>query len=110
MKANTYFCRLPAGAVTCKGILRNYNTLDEFKAADKAGPLDHIANQVLFMPVHPILSSFLTLLFYTWAGIMSPEVDEIVFTCFILIAFTDFKKYKYYYCLRIPALVARPAA
>lgn len=39
--------RLPPHAVKCVGTLKNYNTVEEFKAADKTALFNKLADEVL---------------------------------------------------------------
>ena len=40
------YVRPPAGSISCTGFFKNYNTIEEFKAADKAALFNQVAEQV----------------------------------------------------------------
>ncbi|KAI0061459.1 E1-like protein-activating [Artomyces pyxidatus] len=79
---------LPPFAVVAKGIVKNYNTIDEFKNADKRALFSQAADEI-------------------WDSI-EKDHDASALNRFLLITFADLKKYKYYYWFAFPALVAHP--
>ncbi|KAF7325738.1 Autophagy-related protein [Mycena kentingensis (nom. inval.)] len=80
---------LPAGAFPAKGLLKNYNTIEEFKAADKTALFNQEAEKM-------------------WDAIVSKR-DSGALNNFLVITFADLKKYKYYYWFAFPAFAAKPA-
>ncbi|THH14862.1 hypothetical protein EW146_g5529, partial [Bondarzewia mesenterica] len=80
---------LPSYTVSVAGMLKNYNTIEDFKNADKHALFNQTANEV-------------------WESIISQR-DTSALTHFLVITFSDLKKYKYYYWFAFPALVAKPA-
>ncbi|KAF5314895.1 hypothetical protein D9619_006968 [Psilocybe cf. subviscida] len=81
--------RPPHGAVSAVGTLKNYNTIEEFKAADKTALFNHEAQAI-------------------WDNIISSR-DSSQLNRFLVITFADLKKYKYYYWFAFPAFVSKPA-
>lgn len=41
-----YESRRPANAVSCSGVLKNFNTIEDFKAADKTVLFNQVADEV----------------------------------------------------------------
>ncbi|ORY26898.1 hypothetical protein BCR39DRAFT_540015 [Naematelia encephala] len=80
--------RPPAGSVELKGVFKNYNTIEEFKATETK---KEIFNSV----ADSILASFET---------NAPQLDT-----FLLVTFADLKKYIYHYWFAFPAVVSKPA-
>ncbi|KAJ6487940.1 hypothetical protein C8R45DRAFT_261874 [Mycena sanguinolenta] len=78
-----------AGAFLAKGHFKNYNTIEEFKAADKSVLFNQEAEKI-------------------WESIIATR-DTSSLTNFLLITYADLKKYKYYYWFAFPAFVAKPA-
>ncbi|TNY16924.1 hypothetical protein DMC30DRAFT_420318, partial [Rhodotorula diobovata] len=74
-----------------RGVLRNYNTIEEFKRADKAKLLSDLGDQIWSAIRHP-----------------SPETTLADLNPFLMITFADLKKYRYCYWCAIPALVQKP--
>ncbi|KAF7351220.1 Autophagy-related protein [Mycena sanguinolenta] len=72
-----------------RGHFKNYNTIEEFKAADKSVLFNQEAEKI-------------------WESIIATR-DTSSLTNFLLITFADLKKYKYYYWFAFPAFVAKPA-
>ncbi|KAF8578839.1 E1-like protein-activating [Ramaria rubella] len=81
--------RIPQHAALSHGTLKNYNTIEDFKAADKSALFNETADKI-------------------WSSIFSSK-DPTQLSRFLLITFADLKKYKYYYWFAFPALVAKPA-
>lgn len=78
--------------VTLPGILRNYNTIEDFKNAEKSALLDQVADQI-------------------WAHTSSATTAEVTgeeLNPFLLITFADLKKYRYWYWCGFPALLQKP--
>ncbi|KAK7682580.1 hypothetical protein QCA50_014380 [Cerrena zonata] len=80
--------QLPPNSVSASGIFKNYNTIEEFKAADKTALFNQAADEI-------------------WNSIEKGSTSSL--TRFLLITFADLKKYKYYYWFAFPAFVAKPA-
>ncbi|PPQ82174.1 hypothetical protein CVT26_008804 [Gymnopilus dilepis] len=79
----------PHGSVVAVGSLKNYNTIEEFKAADKTALFNAEAQAI-------------------WDHVLKTrETSQL--NRFLLITFADLKKYKYYYWFTFPAFVAKPA-
>lgn len=81
--------KLHPGSVSVQGSLKNYNTIEDFKSADKVALFNVHAQK-------------------TWDHIISTR-DSSLINSFFLISFADLKKYKYYYWFAFPAFVAKPA-
>ncbi|KAJ3514137.1 hypothetical protein NLJ89_g2546 [Agrocybe chaxingu] len=81
--------RPPHGSVFAVGTLKNYNTIEDFKAADKTALFNHEAELI-------------------WGHILKTR-DTAQLNRFLLITFADLKKYKYYYWFAFPAFVSKPA-
>ncbi|PPQ69108.1 hypothetical protein CVT25_004605 [Psilocybe cyanescens] len=79
----------PHGSVSAIGTLKNYNTIEEFKAADKTALFNQEAQ-------------------FIWDHILKTR-DTTQLNRFLLITFADLKKYKYYYWFTFPAFVSKPA-
>ncbi|KIP07781.1 hypothetical protein PHLGIDRAFT_29879 [Phlebiopsis gigantea 11061_1 CR5-6] len=79
---------IPPYAVPAHGIVKNYNTIEEFKAADKTALFNEFSDEL-------------------WKSIQDGSTDKL--TRFLLITFADLKKYKYFYWFAFPAFVAKPA-
>ncbi|KAH7883150.1 hypothetical protein F5I97DRAFT_1902440 [Phlebopus sp. FC_14] len=71
------------------GVFKNYNTIEDFKAADKAALFNDVASEM-------------------WSNIVDKK-DSSKLTQFLIITFADLKKYQYYYWFAFPAFVAKPA-
>ncbi|CCM07128.1 uncharacterized protein FIBRA_09464 [Fibroporia radiculosa] len=79
----------PSHSVPVTGVFKNFNTIEEFKAADKTALFNSIADEI-------------------WNSIVVDRSTALL-TRFLLITFADLKKYKYYYWFAFPAFVAKPA-
>ncbi|KAF8967023.1 hypothetical protein BDZ97DRAFT_1804814 [Flammula alnicola] len=77
------------GSVSTVGTLKNYNTIEDFKAADKTALFNQEAQII-------------------WDHIIKTR-DTTQLNRFLLITFADLKKYKYYYWFAFPAFVSKPA-
>ncbi|EKM57005.1 uncharacterized protein PHACADRAFT_254465 [Phanerochaete carnosa HHB-10118-sp] len=86
--AFTQHPQIPKYAVPAYGLLKNYNTIEEFKAADKTTLFNELSDEI-------------------WKDIQSGSTSKL--TKFLLITFADLKKYRYYYWFAFPAFVAKPA-
>ncbi|KAH9978355.1 E1-like protein-activating [Russula compacta] len=81
--------RPPPHSVPAQGILKNYNTIEEFKNADKRALFNQLSDEVY------------------WDSIIENH-DTSALTRFLLITFADLKKYKFYYWFAFPAFAAQP--
>ncbi|KAG6889088.1 hypothetical protein C0995_003941 [Termitomyces sp. Mi166 len=77
------------GSITTSGTFKNYNTIEEFKAADKTALFNEEATKI-------------------WDHMIATR-DTSRLNDFLLITFADLKKYKYYYWFAFPAFVSKPA-
>lgn len=82
----------PTHAVSVHGILKNFNTIEEFKAVDKSALFNELADEL-------------------WAKMHSDNAltDLSYLNKFLLLTFADLKKYKFFYWFAFPAFVAKPA-
>ncbi|ESK86882.1 hypothetical protein Moror_3433 [Moniliophthora roreri MCA 2997] len=80
---------VPFGSALAHGVVKNYNTIEEFKAADKTKLFNEAADKI-------------------WNSITTTRSPHLLNT-FLLITYADLKKYKYYYWFAFPAFVAKPA-
>lgn len=78
----------PHLSVPARGILKNYNTIEEFKNADKRALFNKLSDEI-------------------WDSIIQNH-DATSLTRFLLITFTDLKKFKFYYWFAFPAFAAQP--
>ncbi|OAX41208.1 E1-like protein-activating [Rhizopogon vinicolor AM-OR11-026] len=81
--------QLPPMSVAATGVFKNYNTIEDFKAADKAALCNDVASKI-------------------WDSIISTKNTSLL-TQFLLITFADLKKYQYVYWFAFPAFVSKPA-
>ncbi|KII83394.1 hypothetical protein PLICRDRAFT_47280 [Plicaturopsis crispa FD-325 SS-3] len=79
----------PSHSVAATGTFKNFNTIEEFKAADKTALFNKAADEI-------------------WDNVLARR-DPATLNRFLLITYADLKKYKYYYWFAFPALVAKPA-
>ncbi|KAG5340089.1 hypothetical protein C0989_002791 [Termitomyces sp. Mn162] len=77
------------GSITTSGTFKNYNTIEEFKAADKTTLFNEEVTKI-------------------WDHIIATR-DTSCLNNFLIITFADLKKYKYYYWFAFPAFVSKPA-
>ncbi|THV04544.1 E1-like protein-activating [Dendrothele bispora CBS 962.96] len=75
--------------IAAKGTVKNYNTIEEFKAADKTKLFNEAADKI-------------------WTSVQTTKSTSLL-NSFLLITFADLKKYKYYYWFAFPAFVSTPA-
>ncbi|KAH8984457.1 hypothetical protein EDB92DRAFT_1887074 [Lactarius akahatsu] len=78
----------PPNSITARGVLKNYNTIEEFKNADKRALFNKLSDEI-------------------WDSIIQNH-DVAALTRFLLITFADLKKYKFYYWFAFPAFAAQP--
>ncbi|KAG2131711.1 uncharacterized protein EDB93DRAFT_1331799 [Suillus bovinus] len=81
--------QLPPMSVQATGIFKNFNTIEDFKAADKAALINDVVSKI-------------------WDTIITTK-DTSLLTQFLLITFADLKKYQYFYWFAFPAFVSKPA-
>ncbi|KAG2347636.1 E1-like protein-activating [Suillus weaverae] len=81
--------QLPPMSVQATGIFKNFNTIEDFKAADKAALVNDVVSKI-------------------WDSITTTK-DTSLLTQFLLITFADLKKYQYFYWFAFPAFVSKPA-
>ncbi|CAE6510820.1 unnamed protein product [Rhizoctonia solani] len=83
---------VPAHTVGVHGALKNFNTVEEFKAADKSALFNELADEL-------------------WAAMHSETAltDPSYLNKFLVLTFADLKKFKFFYWFAFPALVAKPA-
>ncbi|KAG8745053.1 Autophagy protein 7 [Ceratobasidium sp. 414] len=83
---------IPTHAVGVKGTLKNYNTVEDFKAADKSALFNELADEL-------------------WSNMNSETglADLSYLNKFLVLTFADLKKYKFFYWFAFPAFVAKPA-
>ncbi|EPT02229.1 hypothetical protein FOMPIDRAFT_1022889 [Fomitopsis schrenkii] len=79
----------PAHSAFVTGVFKNYNTIEEFKAADKSALFAQVSDEI-------------------WKSI-TVDRSTAQLNRFLLLTFADLKKYKYYYWFAFPAFVAKPA-
>ena len=91
------------------GVFKNYNTIEEFKAADKTVLFNQVADEVGRAQCR--LNCLRCLSFYHSQIWKSVTIDRSTteLSRFLLITFADLKKYKYYYWFAFPAFVAKPS-
>ncbi|KAF9059765.1 hypothetical protein BDP27DRAFT_1430889 [Rhodocollybia butyracea] len=80
---------LPMGSVVAKGVVKNYNTIEDFKSADKSKLFNQAADKI-------------------WSSIQTTRSTEML-SSFLLITYADLKKYRYYYWFAFPAFTSTPA-
>jgi len=81
--------RARPGTVVVRGMLKNFNTLEDFRSADKTA----LFNEHVEMMWNSITVSR-----------SSAELSS-----FLLLSFADLKHYRYYYWFAFPAFVAKPS-
>jgi ubiquitin-like modifier-activating enzyme ATG7 len=79
----------PGNVVKAHGLLKNFNTIEEFKDCNKTALFNQELDKI-------------------WESIIQKR-DTSLLTHFFLITYADLKKYKYYYWFAFPALVSKPA-
>lgn len=102
---------MPPHSVSVSGTFKNYNTIEEFKAADKTALFNQAADEVCmytFVAHKPKYIEYgSSISNQIWSSIEKGSTSSL--TRFTLITFADLKKYKYYYWFAFPAFVAKPA-
>ncbi|EJU01568.1 E1-like protein-activating [Dacryopinax primogenitus] len=79
-------------AVSIRGTLINFNTIEEFKSSDKTALFNTVTDKL-------------------WSTVSSGSISsspDTQLNTFLLITFADLKKYKYYYWFAFPAFMASP--
>ena len=71
------------------GSSKNFNTIEDFKNADKTALFNQLADEI-------------------WKGIVEDKSTALL-NRFLVITFADLKKYKYFYWFAFPAFAAKPA-
>lgn len=84
------------GRVSVCGILKNFNTIEEFKACDKQNLFKSLSDQLWDEKISNKGSNQ-----QTRQEVETPE--------FLVITFADLKKYKYYYWFAFPAFLPKPS-
>ncbi|KAH8092571.1 hypothetical protein BXZ70DRAFT_1010662 [Cristinia sonorae] len=79
--------QLPANSISASGVFKNFNTIEEFKAADKTALFNQQTDEI-------------------WDSIKKGSTE--LLTRFLLITFADLKKYKYYFWFSFPAFASKP--
>ncbi|KAI0757845.1 hypothetical protein C8Q80DRAFT_1265684 [Daedaleopsis nitida] len=82
-------CKIPQNAVRATGSCKNFNSIEDFKDADKSALFNHVADE-------------------TWKSIVEDR-STVHLTRFLLITFANLEKYKYYYWFAFLVLAAKPA-
>ncbi len=78
-------------SIDARGILKNFNTIESFRSADKQAIFDTTLQDI-------------------WQGLTSDDQEpEVFLTTFLALTFADLKKYKFYYWFAYPALVTNPS-
>jgi ubiquitin-like modifier-activating enzyme ATG7 len=87
--ADSFDARAPhPNGVVARGVLKNYNTIEDFRSANKTELFNAHADKI-------------------WNHTLSTR-DSSLLNCFLLISFADLKRYRYYYWFAFPAFVAKP--
>lgn len=82
---------VPVGSSRAEGIMRNFNTIEDFKQADKSAILRTAARQI-------------------WDAIKDGTIYEVpsLLASFTILSFADLKKYRFTYWFAFPALHSDP--
>jgi ubiquitin-like modifier-activating enzyme ATG7 len=80
--------QLQPHSVAATGTFKNFNTIEDFKAADKTAIFNQASEEI-------------------WDSIVRKK-DTSLLNRFLLITYADLKKYKYYYWFAFPAFVSKP--
>ncbi|KAI0299660.1 E1-like protein-activating [Multifurca ochricompacta] len=78
----------PPHSVSAQGFLKNYNTIEEFRNADKRSLFNKLSDEI-------------------WDSSIKHH-DISALTRFLVITFADLKTYKFYYWFAFPAFAAQP--
>jgi ubiquitin-like modifier-activating enzyme ATG7 len=81
--------QLQPHSVAASGSCKNFNTIEDFKGADKTALFNQASEEI-------------------WESIVTKK-DTSRLNQFFLITYADLKKYKYYYWFAFPAFVSKPA-
>jgi len=81
---------VPPFSFPMKGLLKNTNTIEDFQKLDKKALFEEVSRKI-------------------WESILSGEAIKCpaLLNQFLLISFSDLKKYKYYYWFAFPALISK---
>ncbi|KAF9268423.1 E1-like protein-activating [Marasmius fiardii PR-910] len=80
---------VPLGSAVARGIVKNFNTIEDFKAVDKSKLFNQVADKI-------------------WVSIQSTRSTALL-NSFLVITYADLKKYKFFYWFAFPAFVSKPA-
>ncbi|TBU55968.1 E1-like protein-activating [Dichomitus squalens] len=80
---------LPQHAVAATGSFKNFNTIEDFKNADKTALFNSVADEI-------------------WKSI-TVDKSTALLNRFLVLTFADLKKYKYFYWFAFPAFASKPA-
>ena len=75
--------------MSATGSFKNFNTIEDFKNADKNALFNGVADEI-------------------WKSIVDDKSTKML-NRFLVITFADLKKYKYFYWFAFPAFAAKPA-
>ncbi|RDX46034.1 E1-like protein-activating [Lentinus brumalis] len=81
--------QVPQNAVAATGVFKNFNTIEDFKNADKTALFNQVADEI-------------------WKSI-TVDKSTALLNRFLVITYADLKKYKYFYWFAFPAFAAKPA-
>lgn len=80
----------PSLSIAARGVLKNFNTVESFRNADKQSIFDNTLQDI-------------------WKGLTDDDQDpEGFLTTFLALTFADLKKFKFYYWFAYPALTTSP--
>ncbi|GJJ75972.1 ubiquitin-like modifier-activating enzyme ATG7 [Entomortierella parvispora] len=84
--------RIPAFSFPAPGLVKNTNTIEDFKALDKTALFKMVVDQI-------------------WQDITSGAAlqDPALLNKFLLLTFADLKKFKFFYWFAFPALLSEPS-
>ncbi|KAK4704028.1 ubiquitin-like modifier-activating enzyme ATG7, partial [Phenoliferia sp. Uapishka_3] len=97
--------------VHLRGILRNFNTIEDFKSADKTSLLDSVGSDVrspFFPSFQPALTGQRAQIWKLASSGDSPSTTGEDLNSFLVLTFADLKKYRYWYWCGFPALLQKP--
>ncbi|KAF9887571.1 Autophagy protein 7 [Aspergillus nanangensis] len=101
---------VPAGYFRAEGIIKNVNTIEDYRNMDKSQILRQSAKMVCL-----VLSSAVSLLVIVPAQIWDAINDGTIYSCpsllssFVILSYADLKKYKFHYWFGFPALHSDPS-
>ncbi|KAM3490525.1 hypothetical protein MY3957_006200 [Beauveria namnaoensis] len=98
----------PLGTARAEGIIRNVNTLEDFKNMDKTAMLKTAGRQVRYV-VATYCST--TDVYKIWDAINDGTIYSVpsLLSSFVILSYADLKKYKFTYWFAFPALHSDPA-